>query len=398
MNGAPQPSTGLSLRALVLAAGALTLAAALWAWAARGSGAAAPRDPPRKPFPTRLPPEEISRSEADREAEPVASGYRREVERPKPVQNPAESPAAGDAPQADLAPGGPASRRRDEKRTLPEIFCMPPEAGQIAQQPQAPGAPAALPGDGNAQAERAFAPFGRLLRCQLVETLDSVTARSEPIVALVTSDLDWNGEVVIPAGTEAFGYANPQPAMDAAGVGRLVDTGEWTLVLPGGAEGANGRELVLKARALDRLETAVADRGAVGSWGPGDGVDGLVGVTLSSMDDREIKLFAAAAISGMAQGIGAVAQRQVPAAGIAGALGATQVAPTVGNAVAASLGAGATEVMNQVAGRIREEISRRGVYVRVPSGKAFYLFVEQTIDPGAASVGARLPPARRRDG
>jgi hypothetical protein len=47
--------------------------------------------------------------------------------------------------------------------------------------------------------------------------------------------------------------------------------------------------------------------------------------------------------------------------------------------------------MNQVAGRIREEISKRGVYVRVPAGKEFYLFVEQTIDPRAAAIGLRLP-------
>jgi hypothetical protein len=44
-----------------------------------------------------------------------------------------------------------------------------------------------------------------------------------------------------------------------------------------------------------------------------------------------------------------------------------------------------------VASRIRQEISRRGVYVRIPAGKEFYLFVEQTIDPGRAVVGLRLP-------
>jgi hypothetical protein len=46
--------------------------------------------------------------------------------------------------------------------------------------------------------------------------------------------------------------------------------------------------------------------------------------------------------------------------------------------------------MNEVAARIREEISKRGIYVRVPAGKPFYLFVEQTIDPRAAAVGLRL--------
>jgi hypothetical protein len=50
--------------------------------------------------------------------------------------------------------------------------------------------------------------------------------------------------------------------------------------------------------------------------------------------------------------------------------------------------------MNQMAARIREEISKRGTYVRVPSGKQFYLFVEQTIDPREAAVGLRLPQGK----
>src|SRR5208282_1075971 len=121
-------------------------------------------------------------------------------------------------------------------------------------------------------------------------------ARSEPIVALVTEDLDWNGEVIIPAGTEAFSYARPEPIIDAAGVGRLVDDGEWTLVMPGSAGGENGRELVLKARAVDRRELALSETGSARSWGIDDGSDGLVGYTLSTLDNTEIKLFAAAAI------------------------------------------------------------------------------------------------------
>jgi hypothetical protein len=89
-----------------------------------------------------------------------------------------------------------------------------------------------------------------------------------------------------------------------------------------------------------------------------------------------------------------VAERQEPASGVPGLLGATQIAPTIGNALAGSLGTGAADVMNQMAARIHEEISKRGVYVRVPAGKQFYIFVEQTIDPRAAAVGLRLPESR----
>lgn len=395
MSDGPGLQSRLSLRACLLVAGALALALALWA--GRAHPGTIRSDETKAAFPTRLPPEQISRKEADREAEPVSSGYRREIERPRPVQSLVEPPASREPSPSDQLPGGPASRRRDEKRTLPEIFRMPPDTGQVPEQASA-ASPRSEPHGGPAAGIGVFAPFGRLIRCQLVETLDSVTARSEPIVALVTQDLAWNGEVVIPAGTEAFSYANPQPAMDADGVGRLVDTGEWTLVLPGGAESENGRELVLKARALDRRESRLSPHGEPLSWGTGDGADGLVGATLSTLDDREIKLFAAAAISGMAQAMGAIVQRQEPAPGISGVLGATQIAPTLGNAVAGSLGTGATEVMNQFASRIREEISKRGLYVRVPAGKEFYLFVEQTIDPREAAIGLRLPSGKRPPG
>jgi hypothetical protein len=172
-----------------------------------------------------------------------------------------------------------------------------------------------------------------------------------------------------------------------------VDTGDWTLVLPGDGDRANGRELILKARAVDRREVVLTDKGRVRSWDIDDGADGLVGYALSTLDNMEIKWFASAAVSGIVQGAGAIAERQQAAPGVPGVLGATQPAPTLGNAVTGSLSAGAADYLNQMAARIREEISRRGIYVRVPAGKTFYLFVEQTIDPRTALVGLRLPPS-----
>jgi hypothetical protein len=237
----------------------------------------------------------------------------------------------------------------------------------------------------------AFAPFGRMIRCQLVNTLDSVTARTEPIVALVTEDLAWNGQVIIPADTEVFSYASPQGIVDARGTGRLLDNGEWTLVLPAFGREENGRELILKGRALDRRELQVTDRARVRSWGIDDGADGLVGYTLSTLDDEEIRLFASAAISGLAQGAAAIAGRQQPSPGLGGLLGATELAPTATDVAASAASQGAVAVASQLATRIRQEIAQRGYYVRVPAGKEFYLFVEQTIDPRAAAIGVRRP-------
>lgn len=351
----------------------------------------APLEPsrPGPALPTRLAPESLSTAEAEREAAPVEGAYSRQVERPRPVQNLA---AEADPPSpAAPPPAGPrAFRGRDGSKPLPEIFHMPPQPD--------PPAPASAPSPAHppaaAAAGGAFAPFGRLVKCALVGTLDSVTARSEPIEALVTEDLDWNGRVIIPAGTEAYSYARPDAVIDARGVGRLVDNGEWTLVLPGERPRANGRELILRARALDRQETVVDARGKAEAWGIDDGAAGLIGATVSTLDNREIKLFAAASLAAMAAAVAPVVERQQAATGIAGVLGATQVAPTLGNAAAASLGGGTQAVLGEIASRIRQEVEKRGVYVRVPAGKAFYLFVEQTIDPGAAAVGLRLPGRR----
>ena len=391
----------LPLRAHLLLAGLAALALVALALKRPRLASPPPDDrrstpPSQAAFPIRLPPDQLTESEANREAPPISSGYRREVTRPPPVQNVVLEKSSDPGERAaGQAAGNPFNRRRDDHKTLPELFRMPPDPKAAASPAEAgasaPRKPDPPPIRSQGAGQSAFAPFGRMIRCVLVNTLDSATARAVPIVGLVTRDLDWNGAVIVPAGTEAFSYARPEPVLDAHGAGRLIDSGEWTLVLSAQDGRANGRELILKGRAVDRREESMTDDGRVRSWGIDDGSDGLIGYAVSTLDDREIKLFAAAAVAGMAQGFGALAERQQAAPGLAGALGATQPAPAFANAAIGSLGQGAVDVASELAGRIRQEIARRGVYVRVPAGKEFYLFVEQTIDPAAAAIGLRLP-------
>jgi hypothetical protein len=374
---APGRLSKVSLRAWILIAGS----AALIGLSLTGRRPAPAQKPQPNAYPTRLPVQEAPEPPSKEESAP-ASSYQREVERPRPVQNLLVDPV-GDArekPSAAQAAGGPANRRRDDKRTLPEIFRMPGTAAPRRLQPEDPKPSPAITG--------AFAPYGRLLKCELVNALDSATGRPEPIIALVTEDADWNGDVLVPAGTEAFGYAKPEAIVDAAGRGRLVDVGEWTLVLPAQEGAANGREWAIRGRAVDRRELALGEDGRGRSWDIRDGTPGLVGYTVSTLDGEQIKLFAAAALSGLAQGVGAV-QRLEPAAGLAGALGTTVPAPTAGNVVSSAGSQAAVEALNQAAERIRQEISKRGTYVAVPAGKPFYLFVEQTLDPSQAAVGLK---------
>src|SRR3981081_1317812 len=49
-----------------------------------------------------------------------------------------------------------------------------------------------------------YAPFGRLVKCQLVITVDSSELET-PIIAVVTEDVNHDGRLIIPAGTEVHG-------------------------------------------------------------------------------------------------------------------------------------------------------------------------------------------------
>ena len=53
---------------------------------------------------------------------------------------------------------------------------------------------------------------------------------------------------------------------------------------------------------------------------------------------------------------------------------------------------GAQKVLSVYAQRIYEAIQRDGFYVRVPSGKQFYLYVLQTIDRREATLGGSTKP------
>jgi hypothetical protein len=56
-----------------------------------------------------------------------------------------------------------------------------------------------------------FLPYGRLLRCELVNTVDSTNIET-PIIGLVIEDA-WNGgRVIIPAGTEVHSLAQKSPS------------------------------------------------------------------------------------------------------------------------------------------------------------------------------------------
>jgi Bacterial conjugation TrbI-like protein len=201
-----------------------------------------------------------------------------------------------------------------------------------------------------------YAPYGRLIPCELVVTIDSARMKT-PIIGLITEDIYHAGRLVIPAGTEVHGTAQTDPARE-----RLASGNHWTLVWK------NGEELTLSGIALDREQNPDGD-----GWAITDGSAGLRGRIIKSDNLAEIKLFAAAFLSGAA---GELTQRQN-----------TVFGPIATTTIQNGATAGAEDVLGTYAKQILDSIERDGFYVRIPAGKQFYLYVMQTIDQSEAKIG-----------
>jgi hypothetical protein len=201
-----------------------------------------------------------------------------------------------------------------------------------------------------------YAPFGRLISCETVVTVDSASIQT-PIVGLVTENVYHAGKLVIPAGTEVHGTAQKDRLRE-----RISSGNSWTLVWQ------TGEELHLKALALDREFSGDQE-----GWGITDGSAGLRGRIIKSDNMADIKLFAATFLSGAAEALTEKEQ--------------TVFGPITSPSLANAPFEGAQKVLSVYAQRIYEAIQKDGFYVRVPSGKQFYLYVVQTIDRGDAGIG-----------
>jgi Bacterial conjugation TrbI-like protein len=202
-----------------------------------------------------------------------------------------------------------------------------------------------------------YAPYGRLIPCELIVTIDSSSIQT-PIIGLITEDIYYDGRLIIPAGTEVHGTAQADRKRE-----RIASNGGWTLVWQ------TGEELHLEGIALDREKNQDGE-----GWGITDGSAGLCGQVLKSDNLAELKLFAATFLSGAASAL-TVNQQTIYG---------SQLVPTLQNAPLK----GAQDVLGAYAQQILDTIQRDGFYVRVPAGKEFYLYVTQTIDKSDAVVGS----------
>ena len=201
-----------------------------------------------------------------------------------------------------------------------------------------------------------FAPFGRLIQCELIVTVDSSSINT-PVIGLVTENVYHHGHLIIPTGTEVHGTAQVDRVRE-----RIASDGRWTLVWQ------TGEELRVSGLALDREKDADGD-----GWGITDGSAGLRGRLLKRDDLAEIKMFVATLLSGAAE---AFTEKRTTAFG-------SFAVPSLTNAPLQ----GAQAVLDRYASQIQQSIERDGFYVRVPAGKQFYLYVTQTLDRADAKIG-----------
>lgn len=220
------------------------------------------------------------------------------------------------------------------------------------------------------------APYGRLIPCETIVALES-NRLDTPVIGLVTEGVWHDGQLVIPAGAEVHGRASLDRVRE-----RLAVQGEWKIVWRT-PDRDSGTELAVQGLALDREWNADTQQ-----WGERDGSAGLRGLIVRTDNDRELKLFAATFLATAT----AALQETRPTAGL---LGESSVPTTTArNAVLAGTGA----VLREQAQAIRESIARDGFYLRVPAGKAFYLYLTQTLDRSQARrspvLGRTTAPSR----
>lgn len=209
-----------------------------------------------------------------------------------------------------------------------------------------------------------YLPYGRLLRCELVNAVESNNIET-PIIGLITDDVWQAGRLVIPAGTEVHGLAQKNAARERIGSER-----QWVLVFQ------DGKEMPLSGTVLD-----YAPNGTSGDqWAETDGSAGLRGYMIAADKYAEAKAILAAMISAGAGAFPAMTNIISPLTG-----GVTQVQRGgYQDAIAAGIQAGG-QIYSQ---RLLEGLNKDPYYVRVPAGTTFYLYVSQPVDLAKARISA----------
>ncbi len=225
-----------------------------------------------------------------------------------------------------------------------------------------------------------YAPYGRLIKCQLVNTVDSSSFET-PIIGLVTENIWHDGKIIIPAGTEVHGKAASLTQRN-----RIAAEKDWMLVWRSRTK-ENGFELALNAIALDYSQDI-----NTGRFGITDGSAGLRGDIIETDQYSKLKLYAALFLKGASEGVSDLLLEEAKSKDQNTFINSSQnqgkKKSDNENQIKIGLAKGAQEAIDLYAKEMLDIISRDGVFVRVPAGRFFYIYVTQTIDKNKAYPGA----------
>jgi hypothetical protein len=249
-------------------------------------------------------------------------------------------PEASKPPPPTIAKEEPKKAEKPKPVVFPDLVQLSAKSTPKAFVPQAP---------------KIFAPRGTLIKATLVITLES-NAAGTPVLGLVNEDVYFQGELIVPAGTQvhgsSVGKSNFRDRVDVRGAFTFI----W----------ADGSEYVINGIALDHQP--LPD----GTFSLTDGSPGIKGRVLKTDDYAEFKLLVAEAVKGLMN------NQQSQFQSVMG------LVPENTNRNA-SLGAGSSAAgayAGMLAGRIEKDLE----YVQVPAGTSFYIFTLDVFEPELRSI------------
>jgi hypothetical protein len=211
-----------------------------------------------------------------------------------------------------------------------------------------------------------YAPYGTTLKCQLLYSVESNNLQT-PIVGLVLEDYWHDGKLIVPAGTYVHGLAQGTNTRD-----RIGSQNQWILVWRN-RDDNTGLQLPVSGIALD-YSPSVAD----GTFAITDGSAGLRGRVRSNTDEVQAWAIITKVIEAAGEGY---VQKNLTINN-----GSVSSSQNGGVKDALALGvAGGAQQANQ---NLQQRLGQNSVFVRVPAGKEFYLYVTQVIDLSKRKVGA----------
>ncbi|MBN8417808.1 MAG: TrbI/VirB10 family protein [Verrucomicrobia bacterium] len=243
------------------------------------------------------------------------------------------------APPSLISSSSAAQRKKAEK---PPPFPKLVHVSNAVTEPFVPKAP------------KLFAPRGILIKAALVITVDSSSLQT-PVLGLVTEDVYWNHQLVLPAGTQVHAKAGKGRIRD-----RIEVAGGFTFIWE------DGREYSISGVALDH------ERLSDDTFAITDGSAGIKGIVVQNDQYAQVKVLIAEALQGI------MLNNRQQFQSIYGLVPQN----TTSNA---ALGGGA-QAASAYSKLLTTQLSQDLDFVRVGAGTQFYIYTTDVFEPDMASI------------